>query len=61
MSRNPESWITAIRDQLSRRLMAWYEKIDLNSNEWNYRVLRTINMLQVQSNISLVHAGFEIN
>jgi len=28
----------------------WYEKIDVNSREPTYRVSRTINKLQVQSN-----------
>ena len=39
----------------------WYEKIDLNSNQLDYRVSRTIITPQVQSNYYLVHAGFAMN
>ena len=36
----------------------WYEKIDVNSRELIYRVSRTINEPQVQSNYYLVNSGF---
>ena len=36
----------------------WYEKIDVNSRELTYRVSRTINKPQVQSNYYLVNSGF---
>ena len=39
----------------------WYEKMDMNAIELNYRVSRTIDMPQVQSNYYLVRAGFEMH
>ena len=39
----------------------WYEKIDLNASALKYRVSRTINMPQAQSNFYLVYTGFEMS
>ena len=48
------------RNQIGIYIM-WYEKIDLNSDELDYHISRTITKPAVQSNEYMIYSGFEMH
>ena len=41
--------------------MMWYEKIDINSDQLNYHVSRTITKPAIQNNEYMIYSGFEMH